>query len=169
VLGDTPAALPQFVQGDARALPLSPRFDAALLLFSSIGYGSDADTEAMFHAARGALLPGGQLLLECAHRDLHVRRAGPQLLAREWMELDGVTVLTERTLDPVAGIEHAVFRFQREGAEIVKHFHHRLFTPTELQPMLTRAGFHELRVFGDYDRRAFSPDAPCLIVQAKAL
>jgi SAM-dependent methyltransferase len=160
---------PRFVAADARALPVKPAFDAALLLFSSIGYGTDEDTEAMLRAARAALVAGGQLLLECAHRDLHVARIGPQLAARDWVDLDGVRVCTERRLDPVAGVEHAVFRYQRGTApEEVRRFRHRLYTPTELLPMLARAGFREARVYGDYDRRAFAPDAPFLVLHARA-
>ena len=164
----TPLAHPRFVAADARSLPLRPAFDAALLLFSSIGYGTDEDTEAMLRSARAALRPGGQLLLECAHRDLHVSRIGPSLSARDWMDLDGVRVLTERRLDPVAGLEHAVFRFQRAGApESVKRFRHRLYTPTELRPMLERAGFSHTDWYGDYDRRPFGLDAPFLIAHAR--
>ncbi len=170
--GDEPApsvAHPHFVAGDARALPLRARFDAALLLFSSIGYGSHEDTLAMLAAARGALVAGGQLLVECAHRDLHVQRLGPSLTARDWTELRGARVLTERRLDPIAGVEHALFRLQREGqAEVTKRFQHRLYTPTELVPLLARAGFAEVRVHGDYDRRPFTPSAPCLILHARA-
>jgi len=164
VLGDAPG--PALIRADVRALPVRRAFDAALLLFSSIGYGTDADTEAMFAAARGALIEGGQMLVECAHRDLHVRRSGPSHEAREWTEIGGVRVLTERRLDPVAGVESAVFRWG--SPEVARHFRQRLYTPTELLPMLARAGFQDARVYGDYDRRAFCIDAPFLLVHARA-
>jgi SAM-dependent methyltransferase len=163
-----PPELPHFVQADARALPLRPAFDAALLLFSSVGYGTDADTEAMLRAARAALGAGGQLLVECAHRDLHLRLAGASLRSRDWIDLDGVRVFTERELDPVAGVERATFRFARDGREVVKEFRHRLYTPGELWALAERAGFVEPRFHGDYDRRPFAPDAPFLLLHARA-
>ena len=160
---------PRFACADVRALPLLARFEAALLLFSSIGYGSDDDTLAMLRAARGALVPGGQLLVECAHRDLHVQRIGPTLHARDQAELDGVRVFTERRLDPVAGVEHATFRFQRPGRpEVEKQFRQRLYAPTELSALLERAGCAELRAFGDYDGSAFTPQSPFLLLHARA-
>ena len=160
---------PQLAQADARSLPLGASFDAAILLFSSIGYGSDGDTLAMLRAARGALGPRGQLLVECAHRDLHVARAGPKLASADAGVIEGVTVHTERRLDPVAGVEEATFRFRRkDGAEVEKRFRHRLYVPTELCAMLAAAGFEGLHVFGDYDGRPFTPDAPFLLVRARA-
>ena len=102
-------------------------------------------------------------------RDLHVRRAGPSLSSRDWTEIAGVRVLTERRLDPVAGVEEAVFRFRRTaGPEVVKRFHHRLYTPGELLALVERAGFGGARVFGDYDRRPFDTEAPFLVVHARA-
>ena len=165
----TVAQAPRRVQADARALPLKARFEAAILLFSSIGYGSDADTAAMLRAARGALLPRGRLLVECAHRDLHVGRAGARLASSDSAVIEGVTVHTERRLDPVAGVEEAIFRFQRPGRpEVVKRFRHRLYVPSELTALLDGAGFSAPAAFGDYDGRPFSPDAPFLLVRAGA-
>jgi SAM-dependent methyltransferase len=169
VLGEAAAEGPAWVQADARALPLRAGFDAALLLFSSIGYGTDGDTEAMLRAARRALTAGGQLLVECAHRDLHVRRYGERLESREQAEIGGVRISTERRFDAAAGVEQAEFSFRRpSGEQVVKRFRHRLYTPSELTVMLLRAGFGELRVYGGYDARAFSADAPFLVVHARA-
>jgi SAM-dependent methyltransferase len=159
---------PRLVQADARAVPLRAAFDAAVLLFSSIGYGSDADTEAMLRAACGALVAGGQLLVECAHRDLHVRRYGARCEATEQVEIRGVRVLTERRFDAAEGVEEATFHFQRAGDEVVKRFRHRLYTATELTAMLRRAGFADLRVLGDYEGGPFHAEAPFLVVRARA-
>ncbi|MFL5422114.1 MAG: methyltransferase domain-containing protein, partial [Myxococcales bacterium] len=91
-------ASPRFVLGDARELPLrSGGFDAAICLFNSIGYGTDAEALAMLREARRC---APSLLLEAAHRDEHVRNSdvGPTF---EWTERPGVRVLVERWIDAV--------------------------------------------------------------------
>lgn len=161
--------LPSFVRADARALPLRQAFNAATLLFTSIGYGSDDDSLAMLRAARAALVPGGQLVVECAHRDDLVRRRGDAERETETLDVGGVRVTTERRFDALLGVEHATFTFARPGGEapVEKRFRHRVFTPGELLALLRVAGFTRLDVYGDYDRRAFTASAPRLLVHAR--
>src|SRR5215470_17914973 len=45
-------------------------FDAALNVFSSIGYGSDDDDAAIVRTLGASLRPGGRLVVETNHRDL---------------------------------------------------------------------------------------------------
>ena len=72
---DRVGAYPSWVLGDARSVPLKAgAFDAAICLFNSIGYGTDAEALAMLREARRC---SRQLLLETVHRDEHVRNAGP--------------------------------------------------------------------------------------------
>ena len=155
-------AHPALIQADARRLPLGgSAFDAALLLFNSIGYGTDADSVAMLRSARAA---APQLLLECAHRDEQVRRAAPGV-SRDWLEIRGARILTERWIDPLEGVAHAVFRF---GApERVKELRHRLYSATEVVALLREAGFDRVECHGGYDRRPFGLDAPMLVAHAR--
>ena len=154
-------AIPALVQADAQKVPLRPRaFDAALLLFNSLGYGTDADSLAMLRAAREA---APQLLLECAHRDEQVRRAS-RGVTREWMEQGGLRVLTERWIDPVEGVAHAVFRF----GEREKRLRHRLYSATELVALLRAAGFERVDCYGGYDLGPFGLDAPLFVAHARA-
>ncbi len=155
------SAYPALVQADARQLPLrAHNFDAALLLFNSIGYGTDGDCLAMLRSAREA---APQLILECAHRDEQVRRSAPGV-SRDWLEHRGVRVLTERWIDPVEGVAHAVFRFGTP--ERVKEFRHRLYSATEVVQLLRAAGFERIECHGGYDRRPFGLDSPLLVARA---
>jgi SAM-dependent methyltransferase len=158
-------AFPGFVRGDARELPLrSGSCDAAICLFNSLGYGTDAEALAMLREARRV---APQLVLEIAHRDEHVRNAGPGGVF-EWAERDGVRVLVERWIEAVPGFSRAIFRIQREGRpDVVKELRHRLYTATELLALLRKAGYERFDCYGDYDRRAFAIDSPVLLVHAR--
>jgi ubiquinone/menaquinone biosynthesis C-methylase UbiE len=158
-------AFPGLVRGDARELPLrSSSCEAAICLFNSLGYGTDAEALAMLREARRV---APQLVLEIAHRDEHVRNGGPGGVF-EWAERDGVRVLVERWIEAIPGFSRATFRIQREGkSDVVKELRHRLYTATELLALLRKAGYESFACYGDYDRRAFAIDSPVLLVHAR--
>jgi SAM-dependent methyltransferase len=158
-------AFPPFVRGDARDLPLrAGAFDAAICLFNSIGYGTDAEALAMLREARRC---APALLLETVHRDEHVRNTAPGGVF-EWAERDGVRVLVERWIEAIPGVSRAIFRIQREGKpDVVKDFRHRLYSATELTAMLRKAGYERIECYGDYDRRAFAIDSPLFLAHAR--
>ena len=156
---------PAWVRSDARQLPCkNGMFDAAICLFNAIGYGTDAESLAILQEARRC---SRQLLLETVHRDEHVRNIKPYG-EHEWTEREGVRILCERWVEPIPGVSRATFRIQREGQpDVVRDFHHRLFTATELVTMLRKAGFERIDCYGDYDRRAFATDSPLLLALAR--
>ncbi len=158
-------AFPAWVGGDARELPLrAGAFDAAICLFNSIGYGTDAEALAMLREARRC---APALLLETVHRDEHVRNAAPGGVF-EWAERDGVRILVERRIEPVSGISSAKFRMQRAGqADVIKDFRHRLYAATELVALLRKAGYERIDCYGDYDRRPFAIDSPLFLAHAR--
>jgi SAM-dependent methyltransferase len=158
-------SFPALIRGDARDLPLrSGAFDAAICLFNSLGYGTDAEALAMLREARRC---APQLILEVVHRDEHVRSSGPGGVF-EWAEYDGHRVLVERWIEVIPGVSRATFRIQRDGKpDVVKELRHRLYTATELLALLRKAGFERFDCYGDYDRRVFAIDSPLLLVHAR--
>jgi SAM-dependent methyltransferase len=143
-------------RADMRALPFRAHFDAACLVYSSLGYGTDDGSRAALRSARAALRPGGRLVLDLVHRDRYARDFGAE---REWYSINGRTVLCERTFDAVAGEERAVFRW--EGGE--KRFRLRLFTATELVAIARAAGFADVRLHGSYAGEPFTHASPLLV------
>ena len=150
---------PKLVRADYRELPQADEsFDAALNLFSSLGYlGDEEDTRALAeirpraapgrpaadrdHAPRCAraavprrrawhLVGGGRLLLE--QRDVRSARASPQ---------------TTQTLIETSG--------ERDS----RTFSLRVYTATELKAMLAAAGFEESRAYGDLDGGPLTPES----------
>jgi len=154
---------PKFAQADYRDLPFrDASFDAALNLFSSLGYlGDEEDTRALREIGR-VLRPDGRLVIEIMPRDLLVRRFQEQ----DWHLLgEGRLLLEQRAFDPAAGIATTTQTLiDAAGARDSRAFSIRVYTPTELLAMLAVAGFAEARCFGDLEGGPFGVDRRLVIV-----
>jgi SAM-dependent methyltransferase len=148
------ARWPKFVQGDYRRLPFAGAgFDAALCLFSSLGYlGDEEDTNALADIRR-VLRPGGRLVIELLHRDLLVRT----FREHDWSLLgEGRLLLEQRTFEPVSGVAQVTQTLiDGSGQRESRTFSVRIYTATELLAMLARAGFAETRCHGDLEGGPF--------------
>jgi ubiquinone/menaquinone biosynthesis C-methylase UbiE len=154
---------PELVQADYRELPFpGERFDAALNLFSSLGYlGDEADVDVLAEIRR-VLRPGGRLVIETMHRDLAVRRWAE----RGWHLLGhGRLLLEQRTFDAMAGVAQTTQTLvETTGERESRSFSVRLYTATELVAMLARAGFEESKCYGGFDGSPFAADTRLVIV-----
>lgn len=140
----------EFVQGDMRALTYHERFDAVLLLNSSLGFFEDAGNAAVIAGCARALAPGGRLLLQCINpyqvtgylRDFRQGwyRVGAGYVLREaaFEPREAVLRIGYRYLDPAQGLEAL-----HPGDRI------RLYGFPELRALLLAAGLRPLSVFGD--------------------
>ena len=93
---------PKLVHADYRRLPFADAsFDAALNLFTSLGYlGDEQDTLALREIGR-VLRPGGRLVIELMHRD----RLVSGFREHDWRLLgEGRLLLEQRTFDPASGV-----------------------------------------------------------------
>ena len=92
---------PKLTRADYRELPFAEAtFDAALNLFTSLGYLGDEEDAKVLAAIRRVLRPGAKLVLETMHRD--------RLIAvwsdNDWRLMgEGRLLLEQRTFDPVDG------------------------------------------------------------------
>jgi ubiquinone/menaquinone biosynthesis C-methylase UbiE len=154
---------PKLVAGDYRELPFADEsFDAAVNLFSSLGYlGDEGDTRVLAEIRR-VLRPGGRLVVEIMHRDR---------LARNWVESDwrllgeGRLLLDQRTFDPAAGVVQTTQTLiDGAGERDSRTWSVRVYTATELLAMLAEAGFEEPRCYGDLDGGPFTLDGRLVIV-----
>jgi SAM-dependent methyltransferase len=154
---------PKFVRADYRELPFAEgSFDAALSLFSSLGYlGDEEDTRALAEIGR-VLRPGGRLVIEIMHRDLLVRRFHEQ----DWQMLgEGRLLLEQRTFDPASGLAQTTQTLiEPGGGRDSRTFSLRVYTATELLAMLERAGFAEAKCHGDLQGAPFATDTRLVIV-----
>jgi SAM-dependent methyltransferase len=148
------ARWPKLVRADYRELPFADEsFDAALNLFTSLGFlGDDQDVKALGEIGR-VLRPAGRLVIETMHRDLLVSDFREQ----DWRLLgEGRLLLEQRGFDPAAGVAQTTQTLiDRTGARESRTFSLRVYSATELVAMLGRAGFAETKCFGDLEGGAF--------------
>jgi ubiquinone/menaquinone biosynthesis C-methylase UbiE len=153
----------QWVQADHRELPFEDAsFDAALNLFSALGYrGEDGDRQTIAELKR-VLRPGGALVVETMHRD----RLMYIYQRRGWEPLpDGDLLLEEREFDYVAGeIETTHSLVEAGGNRESLTYRFRVYTATELARLVEDAGFSAVECFGGWEREPLSRETRLILV-----
>lgn len=114
-------------------------FDAAINVFSSLGYGTEEDDLAILRNLRSALRPGGRLLVETAHRDLTVANLARGSGLSQRLP-DGTLVIHEHTFDPVAGRASVTWFWSGPAGSGQKSASIRVYSATELVALVERAG-----------------------------
>jgi ubiquinone/menaquinone biosynthesis C-methylase UbiE len=158
---------PTLVEADYRELPFpDERFDAALNLFTSLGfYGDEEDVKALAEIGR-VLRPGGRLVIETMHRDRLVHGFHEQ----DWHLVGGGRLLLEqRAFDAAAGVAQTTQTLiDNTGARDSRTFAVRVYTATELVAMLRHAGFDDARCYGDLEGGPFATTTRLVIVARRA-
>jgi len=154
---------PKLVHADYREIPYpDASFDAAVNLFTSLGYlGDEQDTIVLTEIGR-VLRPGGRLVIETLHRDQLVRRFTKQ----DWRLVgEGRLLLEQRTFDPASGVAQTTQTVIDSGGERDSRVYSvRVYTATELVAMLSSAGFAEARCYGGLDGESLGTDTRLVIV-----
>jgi ubiquinone/menaquinone biosynthesis C-methylase UbiE len=158
---------PALVEADYRELPFADEsFDAALNLFTSLGfYGDEEDTKALTEIHR-VLRPAGRLVIETMHRDRLVHGFREQ----DWQLVgEGRLLLEQRTFDAASGVAQTTQTLiDTSGERDSRTFSVRVYTATELVAMLLRAGFAEAKCYGDLDGGPFGTNTRLVIVARRA-
>jgi len=152
------------VRGDMRALPFRPgTFGLVVNLFTSFGYfRSDTEHGAVMRQVAEVLAPDGRFVIDYLNAD-QVRRS----LRRDSEQI--------QQGDASARVKR---RFSEEGLYVVKEIELRaenrsfqervrLFTPAELEGLLTAAGLEVVARYGDYEGGPLGVDTPRTILVAR--
>jgi ubiquinone/menaquinone biosynthesis C-methylase UbiE len=156
---------PEFTQADYRELPFADAsFDAALNLFTSLGFLGDEEDVRALTEFRRVLRPDGRLLIETMHRDKLVRLGHD----KNWQLLgEGRLLVEQSTFDPASGIAQTTQTLIEGGGERESRtWSLRVYSATELLAMIDRAGFSAARCLGDLDGGPFGVDSRLVIVAA---
>jgi SAM-dependent methyltransferase len=153
-----------FHHADMREIPVAwkGRFDAVVNIWTAFGYfESDAEDQKVLAGVAMALKPGGQFLIDVAHRD----RIARDFMARDWRELpDGSPLWTQRIFDPISGITGEDVSWLADGQIHRRSFRVRTYTATELTRMLQGAGLQPTAYYGDWELNPFKFDSRRLII-----
>jgi SAM-dependent methyltransferase len=155
-----------FVVGDAREMGYRDQFDVTLNLFTSFGFFEEgADDLQMLASIARASAPGGQFLLDLWNREKQIRDFSPFEIEER---ADGVRIEKRWAFDAWRGrlnwSNHVTFPDGRE-----ERWEHsvRAYTLVELRQMLEGVGFELERVYGAFDGRAYTLDAPQMVLVAR--
>ena len=154
---------PKFVTADYRELPFKDSsFDAALNLYTSLGYlGDEEDTRALA-SIRRVLREGGRLVIEMMHRDRLVKMVSD----RHWRLMgEGRLLLEQSTFDPASGVAQTTQTLIDSGGQRESRtFSVRVYTATELLAMVERAGFGDAKAYGTFEGEPFTLDTRLVVV-----
>jgi ubiquinone/menaquinone biosynthesis C-methylase UbiE len=154
----------KWIRGDVRHLPFSSEsFEAATFMFISFGYfdTEEEDLTALQEVWR-ILSPGGGLYLDIKHPAY--LRGNPMPDAS--FDLQGAVVTETSRIVQVSGRErHEIRRTLQHSDRPMRNYYYsvRLYEPNDIQSLMERAGFRRVRLYGGYDGRALSPEAPRII------
>ena len=155
------------VRGDMREIPREAgRFDAVTNCFTSFGYfESGEEDQRVLTGIRRALKPGGRFFIDTINHDRLMR----VFRDSEWRERpDGGLNLERRSYDIHTGRIDVDWTFVTTEGEQRRQSHSlRLYTFTELDAMLSRAGLTVRNTWGGFDGSAFSMYSPRMIVLAE--
>lgn len=159
--GEVSAERLRYRHHDLRQPVAETGFDVALNIFSSLGYGSEADDVAILSNLRAAVRPGGSVFVETMHRDL----VAVNLLRnpRPAHRLpDGTLMVEEPHLDPVAGRVETTWYWSGPKGAGQKRASFRVYTATELVKVLEAAGLSVRSVHNGCSTDPFVPPGAAL-------
>lgn len=150
---------------DMRSLPLhgAPLYDGIVSLFTSFGFFSDQENEAVARGMASALAPGGRLLLDLNNALLLEKAHGH----RTWSEREGGFLLDEFNWEPKSRRFSGTRILLTGGNERRYPFEYRGYSEAEIRALLKRAGLRVLAVYGSLDRTPFNDRAPRMVALAE--
>jgi len=128
-------------------------FDVACNIFTSFGYGTDDEDVAIFRTLRGAVRPGGKVVVETNHCDLMCAFIAHGSKVSKRMA-DGTLFLDEPDFDPISGVVRLNWYWSGPTGSGEKHAEWRCRTPTQIVGLLEQAG---LRFAGAYKGLSKTP------------
>ncbi|HII39784.1 MAG TPA: class I SAM-dependent methyltransferase [Thermoplasmata archaeon] len=140
-------------------------FDAALNLWTSLGYYGEETDVAVLEGYRNLVRPGGLMVLYAVNRDWLVRHFDPQ----GFEEFGDLVHIEDRHLDLDASWMRNRWRFFRKKGEDLEGIatialEHRVYSLHELRSLFERAGWHVEGAFGGYRMEPASFDLSALLV-----
>jgi ubiquinone/menaquinone biosynthesis C-methylase UbiE len=160
------------VLGDLRFLPFKKgAFAAAVSMDTSFGYlaNEDDDTDALTEAQR-VLNQGGKLVLDIFNREHLTRKYSGKPSEPITLEYSNFVMIQKRSISISGDQLCDTWTLKKKSSGERKVFDHtvRLYLYSDLEQMLSTAGFRVDKVLGGYKSQPYSIDSSRLIFVASA-
>jgi SAM-dependent methyltransferase len=154
----------ELVKSDMREFVRPESFDAAINLFTSLGYFEDSqDDLKVVKNVCDSLVEGGRFVIDTIGKEIICRI----FVERDWHRVsDGTIMLEERSPAPDWSRMDNTWTLIKDGQTREYHFSHRLFSAVELCELCKQAGFGQTEVFGSLARSPYDHKAGRLVVVA---
>ena len=155
----------EYVEEDMRTYKRVQSFDLIVNMFSSFGYFSDSGEDfRVLENAYYSLRNGGRILLDLRGKEIHAMGYA-ETLSYEMPNGDLIFQRTRTTDDWTSSISTWVY-VRGEHARTYQ-VTYNLYSAAELRELLRKAGFCEVRVYGDLKGNPYNHDARRLVVVAE--
>lgn len=146
-----------FVRGDMRRLSYKEEFDVVIDWFTTFGYFSDKDNEAVLRKISRSLKREGRLLIDVINKDWCLKNYNTPLFpSKTYHDYKNFVVLESHKYDKDASRDNCrrIFLDGRKRREY--SWSVRLYSFKELRSMLSKAGFKIECVYGGHDLSKFT-------------
>lgn len=153
----------RYIQEDMRKISFSNEFDRVLLLFTSFGYFEDNENFKVIKNVARALIPGGLFCFDIFNRDAFLKNFLPYIVTEKGDDL----MIDRHTFDSVTGKLYNKRIVIRDGKKKDKPFFVRLYNPTEIKELLSRAELNIHKIYEDWSGKPFTSHSKRMIIIAK--
>jgi len=151
----------EFVSKDMRQFVRSCSFSLVLNMFTSFGYFDDKEDDLkVLQNAYESLKPGGAILIDMLGKELLARRYQP---TSSTLDASGTLLIERHEICEDWTRVRNEWILVKDGRAQSFEFQVRLYSGQEVKDLLQRAGFEEVKVFGDLDGSEYGIDANRLI------
>ena len=155
--GEMPTERLRYIHHDLREPLAEASFDAALNIFSSLGYGTEEDDLAILKTLRAALHRNGRLLIDTMHRDAFAASFSRGTKTAKRLG-DGTLLVEEPTFDAISGRVNTTWYWSGPAGNGSKSASLRLYNASELDRLLKSAGFQFLTAHQGCSTREFKAE-----------
>lgn len=149
-----------FIESDAREFSRENSFDAALLMYTVLGYfPEDSENLQVLKNVYNSLRKEGAILVELLGREI-LQRIFQQ---RDWTEIEHAFLLEERTINTDWSWMDNRQILIKEGDIQEFEFSHWVYSALDLTTMLEKIGFSHIEIYGSLTGEPYDENANRLV------
>jgi len=153
----------ELVHDDARIFERDKSFNAAVLMYTSLGYfeNQDENLKVLCNICN-SLNAGGKLVVDVMGKEIIARI----FRERNWFEMSGIFFLEERKVSKNWSWMESRWIMIKDKERHEFTLSHWMYSASELSEMLKQAGFKSVDIFGNLEQATYDHTAQRLITVA---